>query len=225
MIIAERKPVEEIKGFIRDKKRALLIGCRGCVTVCNAGGVKEVEILASLLRLDAKKDDVDLTVDELTLERQCDPEYIEELASLTGGKYDAILSMACSIGPQFIARRYPGEQVYPVLNTCFLGGAMAHGIWAEHCQACGNCVIHLFGGLCPIARCAKSLLNGPCGGSAGGKCEVSDQIDCVWHLIVAKHMEAGALDRLLEVDLLKDWRTSRDGGPRKITREELVKND
>ncbi|MDR2340391.1 MAG: methylenetetrahydrofolate reductase C-terminal domain-containing protein [Deltaproteobacteria bacterium] len=223
MIIAERKPIEEIKTFVMGRKRVLVVGCRGCVTVCNAGGTKEVGILASLLRLEAAKDGEGTVVDELTLERQCDPEYIEELSELMGGRYDCVLSMACSIGPQFISRRYPGESVFPALNTCFLGGALAHGIWAEHCQACGNCVIHKFGGLCPISRCSKSLLNGPCGGSAGGKCEVSKDIDCVWHLIVEKIESEGRMGEFLGIELVKDWRPSRDGGPRKIVREELLK--
>jgi ferredoxin len=223
MIVAERKPIEEIKSFVMGKKKILLIGCRGCVTVCNAGGTKEVEILASLLRLEPLSSEFSLTVDEFTLERQCDPEYIEELLGLMDKRYDAVLSMACSIGPQFISVRYPDEKVYPVLNTCFLGGAEAHGIWAERCQACGNCLIHKFGGLCPISRCSKSLLNGPCGGSANGKCEVSKDIDCIWHMIVEKIMKAGQLDDFLKIELVKDWRTSRDGGPRKIIREELVK--
>ncbi|MDR2349881.1 MAG: methylenetetrahydrofolate reductase C-terminal domain-containing protein [Deltaproteobacteria bacterium] len=223
MIIAERKPLDEIKSFVKGLRRVLVVGCRGCVTVCNAGGTKEVELLASLLRLDASKDDLPLTVDEFTLERQCDPEYVDELSDLMDKRYDAVLSMACSIGPQFLSRRYPEERVFPALNTCFLGGALAHGIWAEHCQACGNCVIHLFGGLCPISRCSKSLLNGPCGGSAGGKCEVSKEIDCVWHLIVEKITREGRMEEFSRMDLVKDWRSSRDGGPRKIVRQELLK--
>jgi ferredoxin len=223
MIIAERKPIEEIKGFTIGKKKVLVVGCRGCVTVCNAGGTKEVEILSSLLRLDSSNSDDLLTVDEFTLERQCDPEYIEELSDLMDQRYDAVLSMACSIGPQFISKRYPLEKVYPALNTCFLGGALSHGIWAEHCQACGNCIIHKFGGLCPISRCSKSLLNGPCGGSSGGKCEVSKEIDCVWQLIVEKILNEGKMDEFLKIELVKDWRSSRDGGPRKIVREELLK--
>jgi hypothetical protein len=223
MIIAERKPIDEIKGFIEGKKKVLLVGCRGCVTVCNAGGTKEVGILASLLRLDAQKDGRDLTVDEFTLERQCDPEYIEELLEHVEKKYEAILSMACSVGPQFLSRRYPKEKVYPSLNTCFIGGALAHGIWAEHCQACGNCVIHNFGGMCPISRCSKSLMNGPCGGSAGGVCEISKEVECIWHLIATKVMEENRLDDFAPVQPIKDWTSSRDGGPRKIVREELVK--
>ncbi|MBW2060806.1 MAG: methylenetetrahydrofolate reductase C-terminal domain-containing protein [Deltaproteobacteria bacterium] len=220
MIVGERKPLDEIIEMIKDAKKILIVGCKGCVTVCNAGGSKEVGILASTLRLARLKDNNPLEVDELTLERQCDPEYIEALDEQVPN-YDLILSMACSIGPQFISERFPEAQVYPALNTCFMGGSMEHGIWAEYCQACGDCKVHLFGGYCPIARCSKSLLNGPCGGSADGKCEVDKEIDCVWHLIVTKLMKQGKLNQLTQVKPLKNWTTSRDGGPRKIVREDL----
>jgi ferredoxin len=223
MIIAERKPMSEIKGFVEGRNKVILIGCRGCVTVCNTGGTKEVEVLASLLRLDAGKDGRGLTVDEFTLERQCDPEYIEEASDFMDGRYDAVLSMACPIGPQFLSERYPKERVFPILNTTFLGGALAHGIWAERCQGCGDCVIHLFGGLCPISRCAKSLLNGPCGGSSGGRCEVSKDIDCIWQQIVERIMKEGRMDDFLKMELVKNWKTGRDGGPRRMVKEELVK--
>jgi hypothetical protein len=223
MIIAERKPIDEIVSFTQGAKKVLVVGCRGCVTVCNAGGTKEVGILASLLRLDAQKTGKDLKVDEHTLERQCDPEYVEELLEFVEKRYDVILSMACSVGPQFLSRRYPKEKIYPSLNTCFIGGALAHGVWSEHCQACGNCVIHKFGGMCPISRCSKSLLNGPCGGSSNGVCEISKEVECIWHLIVTKVMEEGQLEDFAPVQSIKDWSTSRDGGPRKIVREELVK--
>ncbi|MBU2548906.1 MAG: methylenetetrahydrofolate reductase C-terminal domain-containing protein [Proteobacteria bacterium] len=220
MIVAERKPIEEILDMVKDFKKILVVGCKGCVTVCNAGGTKEVGILASILRLARDKENNPLEVDELTLERQCDPEYIEQLDG-KAGDYDGILSMACSIGPQYISSRFPKSLVYPTLNTNFLGGSLEHGVWAEFCQACGNCKIHLFGGLCPIARCSKSLLNGPCGGSSDGKCEISKDVDCVWHLIVEKLMEQGRMDMLTGVKPIKDWSTSRDGGPRKIIREDL----
>ncbi len=220
MIIAERKPLEEILDMVKDFKKVLVVGCKGCVTVCNAGGRKEVGILASIIRLARDKDGNPIEITEHTLERQCDPEYIEELDGMAQG-YDAVLSMACSIGPQFISNRFPQAIVFPALNTNFLGGALEHGIWAEFCQACGNCKIHLFGGLCPIARCSKSLLNGPCGGSASGKCEISKDVDCVWHLIVEKLMSQGKLDQLTVNRPVKDWSSSRDGGPRKIVREDL----
>jgi len=220
MIVGERKPLDEILEMVKDAKKILIVGCKGCVTVCNAGGTKEVGILASTLRLARLKEGNPIEIDELTLERQCDPEYIDALEERLMD-YDLVLSMACSIGPQFIAEKFPEVNVYPALNTCFMGGAKEHGVWAEYCQACGDCKIHLFGGYCPIARCSKSLLNGPCGGSSDGKCEVDKEIECVWHLIVTKLMEQGKLDRLTGVKPLKNWTTSRDGGPRKIVREDL----
>jgi len=224
MIVAERKPIKEILAMVADFKKILLVGCKGCVTVCNAGGTKEVGILASALKIARKKEGNPIEIDEMTLERQCDPEYIDQLEEpLKNNNYDAVLSMACSVGPQFIARRYENILVYPTLNTCFMGGALEHGVWAEFCQGCGNCIIHHFGGLCPIARCSKSLMNGPCGGSAGGKCEVSPDIDCVWHLIYDRMKQLGKLDQLREIFPIKDWSTSRDGGPRKIVREDLKK--
>ena len=220
MIVGERKPLEEILEMVASYKKILLVGCKGCVTVCNAGGMKEVGILGSILRLARIKEGNPLQITEHTLERQCDPEYVDQLDGMVQN-HEAVLSMACSIGPQFIAGRFPQAAVYPALNTNFLGGALEHGVWAEFCQACGNCKIHLFGGLCPIARCSKSLFNGPCGGSANGKCEISPDVDCVWHLIVEKQMSQGQLDRLTVLRPLKDWSTSRDGGPRKIVREDL----
>lgn len=221
MVIAERKPIEEILAMVADFKKILLVGCKGCVTVCCAGGTKEVGILGSALRIARKKAGNPLAVVEHTLERQCDPEYIEQLAPmLENGEFDAVLSMACSVGPQYIAKRYL-KQVFPALNTTFIGGSLEHGVWAEFCQSCGNCIIHNFGGLCPISRCSKSLMNGPCGGSSGGKCEVSNEIDCVWHLIYDRMTALGQVDKMRKIFPIKDWSTSRDGGPRKITREDL----
>lgn len=218
MIVGERKPLDELLEMISGHKRILLIGCKGCVTVCNAGGTKEVGILASTLKLARQKEGAPVEIVEQTLERQCDPEYIDVLED-TVDSYDMVMSMACSIGPQYISERFPTAKVTPALNTSFLGGSKEHGVWAEYCQACGDCKIHNYAGFCPIARCSKSLLNGPCGGSADSKCEIDNEIDCVWHLIVIKQMESNTLDP--EVRPIKNWKTSRDGGPRKIVREDL----
>jgi hypothetical protein len=98
---------------------------------------------------------------------------------------------------------------------------MEQGVWAERCQACGNCLLALTGGICPIARCSKQLLNGPCGGSVGGRCEINRDVDCAWQLIYDRLKAQGRLELLLDIQPPKDWRTSRDGGPRKIVREDL----
>jgi len=221
MIIADRKPLAELLDMIRDCDKILIIGCKGCVTVCNVGGAKEVGILASALKIARKKEGRPLEVDERTLERQCDPEYIEQVKNEVGD-YDAVISMACGVGPQFLSRAYPEQRFFPAVNTTSFGGAVQHGVWEERCAGCGQCVIHYFGGMCPIARCSKSLLNGPCGGSAGGKCEISKDVDCIWDMIVRKKMEEGRLEDLLDVKPPKSWDTARDGGPRRSVREELV---
>jgi ferredoxin len=221
MVVAERKPIQEIMAMVAEYNKILLVGCKGCVTVCCAGGTKEVGILASTLRIARKKEGKPLEIIERTLERQCDPEYIEQVSDvIEKDGVEAVLSMACSVGPQYMAKRY-NIPVYPALNTTFIGGALEHGVWAEFCQACGNCIIHYFGGICPIARCSKSLFNGPCGGSAKGKCEVSSEIDCAWQLIYDRMKAIGKLDELTKVFPVKDWSTSRDGGPRKVVREDM----
>ncbi|MCG6879576.1 MAG: methylenetetrahydrofolate reductase C-terminal domain-containing protein [Deltaproteobacteria bacterium] len=222
MIVAESKPIKELLEMVKDFKKILVVGCKGCVTVCNVGGAKEVGILASSLRIHGRKEGLDVVVGEHTLERQCDPEYINELKD-TVGDYDAVISIACGVGPQFLSERYPEKKVFPGVNTKFMGGAVEHGVWAERCAGCGTCAIHFFGGLCPIARCSKSLLNGPCGGSSHGKCEISKDVDCIWDMIVNKMMEQDRLGELIEFRPPKSWTTARDGGPRKMIREELVK--
>ncbi|VBB42824.1 conserved hypothetical protein [uncultured Desulfatiglans sp.] len=222
MIVAEPKPIKEVVEMVKDCSRVLVIGCKGCVTVCNVGGSKEVGILASALRIAAAKAGRRIEVGEHTLERQCDPEYIEEVKDIIEG-YDGVVSLACGVGPQFLSERYPEKRIFPGVNTRFMGGAVQHGIWEERCAGCGTCVIHFFGGMCPIARCSKSLMNGPCGGSAKGKCEIAKDVDCVWDLIVRKLMAQGRLEDLLQFRPPKSWTTARDGGPRKLFREELVK--
>ena len=221
MIIADRKPIPEILEMIKDYKKILILGCRGCVTVCNVGGTKEVSILASVLKIARKKENNPIEIDEKTLERQCDPEYIDILKDVVDD-YEAIVSMACGVGPQFLSEAYPKRKFYPAVNTTSYGGSISQGVYEERCAGCGTCVIHYYDGLCPIARCSKSLLNGPCGGSANGKCEVSKDIECIWDSIVRKKIEQGRLEDLLVNKPAKNWRTARDGGPRRSIREDIA---
>ncbi len=224
MIVADRKPLEDILTMIAPHENILVVGCKGCVTVCNTGGLKETEILASTLKIARKKEGGKVRVDTRVLERQCDTEYVAELGDEVNA-YDAVVSLACGVGPQFLSEMYPDQTFYPGVDTRFFGGAVDHGVWEERCAGCGSCAIHLFDGLCPIARCAKSLLHGPCGGSANGICEVNKETACIWDSIVRRKMETGRLADLAQVKGLKDWTTSRDGGPRRSIREELIKGN
>ncbi len=220
MIVAEKKPIEEIIDYVKDYSRLLVLGCNECVTVCEAGGKKEVEILASTLRMYFQKEGKQITIDEKTLERQCDHEYLEEIRDNVDS-YDAILSLACGVGIQFTAEKYQAMPVFPGVNTCFLGATEQRGIWGERCQACGQCVLALTGGICPVSRCAKRVLNGPCGGSTKGKCEISKDTDCAWQLIIDRLKAMDRLDDYEKLFDIKDWSTDRAGGPRKIIREDL----
>ena len=220
MIVAERKPINEIIEFIKDCKKVLLVGCNECVTVCYAGGKKEVQILASLLKMAFTKEGKGLEITEVTLERQCDHEYLEEIRSIIHD-HDAVISLACGVGVQFMAEKYFQMPVFPGLNTLFMGVTEERGVWSERCQGCGQCILGQTAGICPISRCAKRLLNGPCGGSTKGKCEINKDLDCAWQLIIDRLKELGRLDDYDEIAPVKDWTTERSGGPRKVVREDL----
>jgi len=220
MIVADKKPIEEIIKEIESYNRILILGCNECVTVCEAGGKKEVGILASALRMYFLNQGKDVKIDEVTLERQCDHEYLEEIRDRVD-KYDAVLSLACGVGVQFMAEKYQTLPVYPGVNTCFLGVTEKRGLWTERCQACGKCILAKTAGICPVSRCAKRILNGPCGGSTNGKCEISKEVDCAWQLIVDRLKALGKMDDYENIIPLKDWSTDRAGGPRKVAREDV----
>lgn len=220
MIVAEQKPLEEIKALIADAEDLLIVGCGTCVTVCFAGGEKESGVLASSLRMSTKLDGQPKRVSHTTVQRQCEWEYIDPLADEIGA-VDAVLSLGCGIGVQALAERYPDSVILPGLNTTFLGLPTEQGIWEERCAACGECILGLTGGICPIARCAKQLLNGPCGGSQDGVCEINPDTSCAWQLIYDKLKAQDRLHLIMEIQPAKDWSHSRDGGPRKIRREDL----
>jgi len=222
MITAVQKPFEEIAEMVQGYEKLLILGCGTCVTVCMAGGEKEVGILASTIRLANKKNGNSMEIQEDTIERQCDKEFFDTVKEKVEWA-DAVLSMACGVGVQFCSEVFEGKRVFPALNTKFYGTTEQQGLWTERCGGCGTCVLGDFGGVCPIARCSKSLLNGPCGGSQDGKCEVDpESLDCGWQLIVDRMKALGLLDKLEENQPIKDWSTGRDGGPGKIIREDMM---
>ena len=226
MIVADRKNVREIRDMIKDHDRVLLVGCGTCVTVCLAGGERETGILGSAVRMALKLIDRGsvtgsntVTVDQCTIERQCEDAFIDILAPRVGD-YDAVCSLGCGAGVQALAERFPDTPVYPGLNTQFIGILESQGVWTEKCAGCGACRLGEFAGICPIARCAKRLFNGPCGGSRDGKCEVNADLECGWQLIHDRAKALGILDRLESIAPIHNWSTGADGGPRKVVRED-----
>ncbi len=220
MIMGEVKPFEEVMAIIEPYDDIVLAGCHGCVTVCRAGGEKEVQVLASTIRLARETAGRPIQIKEVTLERQCDPEYLETMRPYATD-HQAVLSIACGAGVQFMAEHYMGLPVLPGINTSFIGVTERQGEWAERCQACGDCVLHLTGGICPVTRCSKSLFHGPCGGSSNGKCEIDKNVACGWQLIIDRLKSLNQLDNYRKLQSFKRWRTSRDGGPRRIVRKDL----
>ena len=221
MIIGERKPVSEIAKMLAGKKKILISGCKTCVAISMAGGEKEVAELASALRLISARDGLDWDIEENVVERQCEKEWVREIESKILGA-DCVVSLACGLGCQTIGDLYPEKQAYPGLNTSFLGVPEEQGVWSEKCLACGDCIIFETGGICPVSRCAKSMRNGACGGSADGKCEVNLDTDCAWNMIYERLKLQNRLDLITQVCAPKDWAKSHSGGRRKIVRKDLL---
>ncbi|MCL4492994.1 MAG: methylenetetrahydrofolate reductase C-terminal domain-containing protein [Nitrospirae bacterium] len=220
MIVGSQKSIDEIWDMVKDFKKVLVFGCNTCVAICHAGGGKEAETIATLLRMRAAQEGKNMEVNHADIMRHCEPEYFDPLMDEVR-KYDLVLSTACGVGVNFLSERIGNIPVYPGINTSFYGAVPKAGEFVELCGGCGNCILHLTGGICPVVRCSKSLMNGPCGGTNKGKCEVSDEIDCAWYLIVERMKKLGTLEKLAEVQPARNWSPGTHGGPRRVVVEHL----
>lgn len=204
MIVAEQKDLDEICRMIDPYPRVLILGCGTCVTVCDVGGEREVSYLHGALKLaQARRGNGHQTFLELALKRQCEPEFLDLMAGRLE-ETDAILSLACGIGVQAIAERFPDMPVLPGVNTCFMGMPKEWGVWDERCAGCGECRLAETAGICPITRCTKGILNGPCAGTKNGKCEANKDMDCAWVLIYRR------LERLEQLDKMRRYYPPRN---------------
>jgi ferredoxin len=214
MIVGKLKPLHEIVSCISGFKNIFIVGCGSCVTVCLSGGEREARALErELADPSLYNNNAPPSVSADTFQRQCERDLVKSYLQVPA-QTDAILSLACGAGVQTLASVFEKIPVIPALNTSFLGALDEPGTWREKCLGCGDCVLTYTAGVCPIARCAKRLLNGPCGGSSKGKCEINRDVDCAWHLIVER---LKALDRVEDYEKLqsiKDWSQDRGGGPR-----------
>jgi len=204
VIVAQQKPLEETRQMLAPYGRVLILGCGTCMTVCDAGGEREVSYLHSALRVaQAKGGNGTHTFSEYTVKRQCDREFLEPLADRLKD-IDAVLSLGCGIGVQAIAERFPDIPVLPGVNTSFMGMAKEWGVWDERCAACGDCRLEDTAGICPITRCTKGILNGPCAGTKNGKCEANKDMDCAWVLIYRR------LERLQQLERMRRYYPPRN---------------
>ncbi len=218
MIVGNLKPLAEIVAAVEEYRQVLVLGCGSCVTVCLSGGEKEAEQLSrELSRIKHFKSGNPPELEAGCILRQCEKDLVLEYQKIPAGT-DAILSLACGAGVQTLADAYDPLPVIAALNTTFLGASARKGTWEEMCRGCGDCVLTYTAGICPVARCAKSLFNGPCGGSQNGSCEVGLDTPCAWAMIVLRLKRQNKLHLLEKIRPLKDWRTGGAAGPRKRVR-------
>lgn len=205
MIISERKPVEELLDFLKDSKKVVITGCSLCATACKVGGEEEILGLKEILEQNGKEvlgyKVFDPSCNYLKVRKDV-KELKEEL-----GQADAVVSLSCGDGTQTVAKLV-NVPVYPGTNTLFVGEIERVGQFEEACRACGECQLGWTGGICPVTKCPKSLMNGPCGGAKEGKCEVNPENDCAWIMIYKKLKELNKLDNLKEIKNPRNFRKS-----------------
>jgi len=203
MIITTQKPLDEILDFISPYKNILVVGCDGCTQPPR--GLREAKTLSQLLELGGKLRNKDFTFKVTTTAKQCDPYLTTSALKPQMEGMDALLSLACGIGVQTLAQLSPGIPAFPAQNTHFMGAEeREEGALEIRCAGCGDCLLAVTGGICPVARCTKGLVTGPCGGSKDGKCELSPERDCAWVLIYDQLKKLGKLQNL------KQFRPPRD---------------
>jgi ferredoxin len=224
MIVAERKPLDEILQMLAAYKRVLVLGCGGCVTVCLTGGERQAEQLAQQLRLAARAKGLDVAAAVDSITRQCDREFVADLKAQPG-EFDAVLSLACGCGVGFLSELFPATPILPAMNTTFYGSNKAPGVWEEYCRGCGDCALAWTGGICPVAKCSKSLLNGICGGTKEGKCEVNAEMECGWYRIYKRLEELGRLEEMRRPRPARDYRKDRGGGARRLVLANMTADD
>jgi len=217
MIIGKLKPLDEIVSSISRFRNVFIVGCGSCVTVCLSGGEREAKALGRELADPARYENAPPAVRVDTFQRQCERDLVQSYLTVPPDT-EAILSLACGAGVQTLSSVFQKLPVIPALNTTFLGALDEPGTWREKCLGCGDCVLTYTAGICPTARCAKRLLNGPCGGSSRGKCEISKDVDCAWNLIVNRLKDLDRLEDYEKLSAIKDWSQDRGRGPRSTQR-------
>jgi ferredoxin len=190
--ITKQKTPAEIERLLENESKVFLVGCGTCATMCHTGGKVEVLDMARKLA------DLGKTVTgSVVVPTVCDAQDKQAVAENAKAieEADCILVMACAYGVQTLAL-HAEKPVYPALDTLFMGQEMSPGVFSEVCVQCGECVLAWTGGICPLTACPKGLLNGPCGGAKGGKCEVSAAKDCAWEVIYERLRKQGKLENL-----------------------------
>ena len=213
MIVAKRKPFDEIMEMLDPYERVIIVGCGTCVAVCLAGGEKEVGLLASQLAIAGELRGKHLEIGEATVERQCDREFLMEIRHQVAD-YPVIMSLACGVGIQFMSDVFPQKIVLPGVDTCFIGSNDDVGFWKERCRMCNQCYLAMTGAVCPVTMCPKGLLNGPCSGMSSGMCEVDRNRECAWVKIYERMKETNRMEIMKKTLSPRDYQ--RNSSPAQL---------
>jgi hypothetical protein len=206
MIVTTQKPLDEILDFLSSYSDILIAGCDGCTQPPR--GLREAKTLSQLLELGGKLRGKAFRFKVTTVGKQCDSFLTATTLKPQLEGVEAVLSLACGIGVQTITEVFPHLLTFPTQNTLFMGREEREGSnLEERCSACGDCILSYTGGICPITRCAKGLLNGPCGGTNNGKCEVDPEKDCAWTLIYQRLEKQGRLDLMQKIYPPRNFQT------------------
>lgn len=213
MIITKQKEFSQILKYLEKENKIFLIGCGECSTTCKTGGEEDIKKIRAALEKEGKTvtgysvPEAPCIASKVKLEFAKNRKLIESS--------DAILVLACGLGAQSVKENLRVEKTVHIgCDTLFMGAIDASGVFLEKCSACGDCVLELTAMICPVTRCPKSLLNGPCGGQDKGKCEVDKNRDCAWISIYNELKKQNKLNLLKEIKPPKDH--SRSTRPRQI---------
>jgi hypothetical protein len=214
--ITRAKREEELDQLMNSFQRLFIVGCGTCTTMMRTGGVEEVQAMKERLLGKGKA-----ITGHTVVPVACDtlsPEILEAHKEALVPS-EALLIMTCAFGVQNLAQQLD-KPVIPALDTLFIGKERGLGLFEEVCRQCGECILGETGGLCPETNCHKGLVNGPCGGTNDGKCEIDPQKDCVWTLIYQRLHAQGKLDRMRKYQPLRNHQVSPRPGKAFVPTEE-----
>jgi ferredoxin len=209
MIITTSKPFEEVLKELEGAKSVFIVGCGSCATTCETGGEPQVAEMKAALEAEGKTVTGTLVYEEVCHELNTKRKFRESKDAVEAA--DGFLVMACGAACQSV-REATEKGVHPACNTVFLGNIQRLGNFNEKCSLCGDCVLEEFASICPMTRCHKGILNGPCGGTDNGKCETDREKDCAWTLIYNQLEKEGRLDIYEKIHAPKNFQVSMKPG-------------
>jgi len=216
MIITKEKDKNEILKFLEGEDKIFIFGCGECASACKTGGEKEVSDMKKFLEGKGKVVTGSVIPDAPCVSSQVRTALGKNKKAIEGS--DAFIIMACGLGAQCLKENLKKTKPVHVTNdTIFMGEIGKSGNFFERCSACGECILELTGGICPVTRCPKGLMNGPCGGVDKGKCEVDEETDCVWALIYKELKEKDSLHLLEQYNPPKDYSKARKPRSRRLS--------